>query len=453
MSEGWIEWRKRKNRPARAFIRDRINGRQVVVVKNAGLSTPIANKVLRAYQDKKAAGTNPAALAFTVQIDEALEAWIRDERKEPETIEGYRNTIQSFKDHAKIIRVNEIDKTKADAWRYAMERGELKFSRNEKTYYQYSESTIWSFMKNLRAFLKFCFRREWVSAATASMIRLTTPHATRRFLTKVEVARLIKACRVERYLSRNGGRRTTPEIEEQVIRVSLEHPELGYITQSNRLQNEGIALSPGGVRKVWARYGLLTAARRTAQKLGAISITEKRSWRQGRNPNNSLRKIMLFGIYTGMRMGEVLRARWENMTTEEVLSRAPNGSIVSKIVYVLFIPIAKGDKQRSAALHPTMARILGAHKYFGKRTGLLFPDWTEGKLAKARLRAVERAGLDRVRFHDLRHSFVRNYLKSGAGTLPQVRGQTGHSGLTSLQPYAHFSTHDLASTISKMKIQ
>jgi integrase len=153
-----------------------------------------------------------------------------------------------------------------------------------------------------------------------------------------------------------------------------------------------------------------------------------------------------------MRDGETRRARKENVSANEILTRTSDGRIMSRVIYSLFIPKAKKNKQRTVAFHPRLARILGVHKWLGT-SGPIFPGWTQSTLGQARRRAVKRANLGRIRSHDLRHSMIRNYLTSKAGDLTILRQHTGHENLTSLEPYAHFANEDVAATIPNMRIR
>lgn len=365
----WVEKRKSKDGRVRYRIRDRIAGEKVTVVENAGQWKPVADKALEAYVKRRAAGEDPQVQALLISIEEAMEAFIHHEPKRARTVEGHRQAAKGFIAHSKISVVNKVTKEAIDAWRYAMESGEVQFAKNGKRLCRYSVWTAWTYARNMRAFLYFCSKRGWIARHIPESIVLREPKATPRFLTAPEVACFVRACRAP-----------------------------------------------------------------------------------SRRSNNNLRRIILFGLYTGMRLGEVLAAHWEHLTAQEIISRTTRGSLQTRVVYVLHIPVAKGDKERSVAIHPRLAGIIGAHRFLEKR-GPIFPTWSVDKLGHARRRAVRRAGLGRIRFHDLRHSFVRNYLKSGAGTIAQLRLQTGHATLASLQPYAHFATEDIAATISKMKVQ
>ena len=56
--------------------------------------------------------------------------------------------------------------------------------------------------------------------------------------------------------------------------------------------------------------------------------------------------------------------------------------------------------------------------------------------------AVDRAKLDRVRFHDLRHTFATRMIQAGIDVYT-VQLLMGHKSIASTQVYAHHSTESL----------
>lgn len=52
--------------------------------------------------------------------------------------------------------------------------------------------------------------------------------------------------------------RVSPEIEEMVVRMAFEQPAWGQLRVSNQLRQEGVFVSPGGVRGIWLRHDLHT---------------------------------------------------------------------------------------------------------------------------------------------------------------------------------------------------
>jgi len=60
----------------------------------------------------------------------------------------------------------------------------------------------------------------------------------------------------------NPKNRVDPAVEEAVLAIALENPALGQLRVSNTLKQDGIFVSPGGVRSIWLRHGLETFKKR-----------------------------------------------------------------------------------------------------------------------------------------------------------------------------------------------
>jgi hypothetical protein len=60
----------------------------------------------------------------------------------------------------------------------------------------------------------------------------------------------------------NPKNRVDPVVEEAVLAISVENPALGQVRVSNTLKQDGIFVSPGGVRSIWLRHGLETFKKR-----------------------------------------------------------------------------------------------------------------------------------------------------------------------------------------------
>lgn len=60
----------------------------------------------------------------------------------------------------------------------------------------------------------------------------------------------------------NRKNRVNPVVEEAVLALALENPALGQLRVSNTLKQDGIFVSPGGVRSIWLRHDLETFKKR-----------------------------------------------------------------------------------------------------------------------------------------------------------------------------------------------
>jgi transposase InsO family protein len=60
----------------------------------------------------------------------------------------------------------------------------------------------------------------------------------------------------------NPKNRVDPLVEDAVVKIATDNPALGQLRVSNTLKQEGIFVSPGGVRSIWLRHGLETFKKR-----------------------------------------------------------------------------------------------------------------------------------------------------------------------------------------------
>jgi len=134
-----------------------------------------------------------------------------------------------------------------------------------------------------------------------------------------------------------------------------------------------------------------------------------------RNP--LIRPVILFALETGMRRGELLAMRWENID--------PDGP-------TLLIPETKTGYTRTIPLTQAALEILDE---VGRTGDHIFPITANGfRLAWERLR--RRAGITDLHFHDLRHEAISRFFEMGL-TVPEVALLSGHRDPRMLFRYAH----------------
>jgi len=155
--------------------------------------------------------------------------------------------------------------------------------------------------------------------------------------------------------------------------------------------------------------------------------------------------------FTGLRMGELRALRWGDV------------DFAARRVHVRrnYTSRALGDpksgKVRSVPLIdqaiPAFDR-LSRRERFTDRDDLVFCSPTGGYVDDSRLRkryfaALERAGLKRLRFHDLRHTF--GTLAVQAFPLTDVMAYMGHADISTTMVYVHHvPRHDAAERLSRV---
>ncbi len=149
-------------------------------------------------------------------------------------------------------------------------------------------------------------------------------------------------------------------------------------------------------------------------------------------------------LATGLRRGELLGLKWEDIDLEQGSLRIRrqvariNGEIVEA-------PLKTKNSYRTLPLAEDAVAVLKSQKEKVGNSPWVFPSPTGGPISPDSVlqmlhRVLDRAGLPRVRFHDLRHTFATLALQNGVD-IKTVSGMLGHysAGFT-LDTYTHITT-------------
>ncbi len=145
------------------------------------------------------------------------------------------------------------------------------------------------------------------------------------------------------------------------------------------------------------------------------------------SPNPWFRSVVLFAIETGMRRGEILSLTWEHVHLDK---------------RYVHLPDTKNGDSRNVPLSPQALELLGDLPRNIRGDQVVFPLHYEA-LKSAWRRACARAGINGLRFHDLRHEATSRFFEKGLNVM-EVAAITGHKDLRMLQRYTHLRAGDLA---------
>ena len=162
-------------------------------------------------------------------------------------------------------------------------------------------------------------------------------------------------------------------------------------------------------------------------------------------------------LATGLRRGELLGLKWEDLDLEHGTLRVQRqvSRIDGKVVEA---PLKTKNSYRTISLGADAVEILKEQRKKCGNSPYVFPSPTGGPISPDSVlqmlhRVLKRAGLPKVRFHDLRHTFATVALQNGVD-IKTVSGMLGHysAGFT-LDTYAHVTTaaqREAAKTMSSV---
>jgi len=146
-----------------------------------------------------------------------------------------------------------------------------------------------------------------------------------------------------------------------------------------------------------------------------------------------LRPIVETALHTGMRRGELLSLKWEQIR---------NGFI--------YLTETKSGKARQIPINDRLAGVLKEVRRGNQlKSSYVFCD-SQGRrfyeVKRSFCGACRRAGIEDFRFHDLRHTFASHLVMKGIG-LKAVQELLGHADLTMTMRYAHLSQGHLQAAV------
>ncbi|MGI4718195.1 MAG: site-specific integrase [Janthinobacterium lividum] len=145
--------------------------------------------------------------------------------------------------------------------------------------------------------------------------------------------------------------------------------------------------------------------------------------------SEQLKHIVPLAVETAMRRSELLSVRWENVDLERCS---------------IYLEKTKNGLSRTVPLSPRAIQVLRSMPQ--ATTGPVFT-LAASSVTQAFQRAVERAGIHHVRFHDLRHEATSRLFERGLNVI-EVARITGHVTLSMLDRYTHLDVQGLVQKLA-----
>src|SRR6266702_3816614 len=139
-----------------------------------------------------------------------------------------------------------------------------------------------------------------------------------------------------------------------------------------------------------------------------------------------IRAIVTVALHTGMRLGEILNLRWQDLDFS-------SGFIL--------VRDSKNGQARQVGIDSMISTLLRSWPRLSDQDIVFTSVMTGGRIVDIRagfLNACKRAGITGLHFHDLRHTFASQFVMAG-GDLYILKEILGHKSITMTQRYAHLS--------------
>lgn len=181
----------------------------------------------------------------------------------------------------------------------------------------------------------------------------------------------------------------------------------------------------------------------------------------GHIQNKTIAAAIRFDFYTGLRAGELINLKWENINLEKRMVTVGDHSFTTKGKKQRFVPLCEKAVQVLELLRgeapPRLSKAeppLLINKEGKKPKGYVFAkgngfQYTTDFISKNFKKAARAAGIDeRIHLHSVRASFATYLAEKGANAF-QLKELLGHSSVTVTQIYTAVSLETLRQAIEK----
>jgi integrase len=164
----------------------------------------------------------------------------------------------------------------------------------------------------------------------------------------------------------------------------------------------------------------------------------------------SIKPLVTVALHTGMRKGELLALRWNDvdfytgtLRVREAKSGEGSSVVMNSVVRATLKEVRREQIRRAREQAKGEKEILSVFVFCSHRGRFLH------NLAKAWYAALEAAGIEDFRFHDLRHTFASRLAMAGVD-LYTVQRAGGWKTAIMVQRYAHLSPDHMRAAVERL---
>lgn len=156
--------------------------------------------------------------------------------------------------------------------------------------------------------------------------------------------------------------------------------------------------------------------------------------------------FFLCAFLTGMRLGEICGLMWEDVDFLKGVIKVRHNMVHGQLV------TPKSGRNREIPIHPELFAALKSHRHLKSELVFCRKDGrslTRNSMRKPFFRVQRMAGLRRIKFHEVRHSFASQLVINNV-SLKAVQELLGHADIRQTMIYAHLSPnvhHDAIATL------
>jgi integrase/recombinase XerD len=161
--------------------------------------------------------------------------------------------------------------------------------------------------------------------------------------------------------------------------------------------------------------------------------------------NQPLKDIYQFAFFTGMRLGELVNLKWNNVNLNEKIIQVGDEDFDTKGKKIRMIPLCDQAFNILSGRVPKIIKTKN-HFVFTKRSGYPF---TGNYVSRSFKKALRKTELNKnIHMHSLRHSAATTLLKNGA-SIYSIKELLGHSSVRTTEIYSHLTMDSLRADIGK----